>query len=163
MNRNAVRIAVAALALSVPAALVAAQVARAQAGTTATAQAVDFPVNLNTATDAEILAIPNTGPRMLREFKEYRPYVNVEQFRRELGKYVSQVQVTRWLEYAYVPTNPNTATIAQLTALKGVDRAMADFIVANRSYAGWDALKAALVRKYDAKTVAAVERYWVFK
>ena len=31
-------------------------------------------VNINTATDAQILAIPGMGPRMLREFKEYRPY-----------------------------------------------------------------------------------------
>ena len=30
-------------------------------------------LNLNTATDAEILLIPNLGNRMLREFKEYRP------------------------------------------------------------------------------------------
>lgn len=27
------------------------------------------PVNINTATDAEILRIPGVGPRMLREFK----------------------------------------------------------------------------------------------
>ena len=32
------------------------------------------PINLNTATDEEILLIPNLGNRMLREFKEYRPY-----------------------------------------------------------------------------------------
>ena len=37
------------------------------------------PINLNTATDAEILLIPNLGQRMLREFKEYRPYVALAQ------------------------------------------------------------------------------------
>ena len=31
------------------------------------------PINLNTATDADILLIPGVGPRMLKEFKEYRP------------------------------------------------------------------------------------------
>ena len=34
------------------------------------AQYVFIPVNLNTATDADILTIPGTGQRMLREFKD---------------------------------------------------------------------------------------------
>jgi DNA uptake protein ComE-like DNA-binding protein len=48
------------------------------------------PLNLNTATDAEILAIPGIGKRMLHEFKEYRPYKSMEQFRREIGKYIDR-------------------------------------------------------------------------
>ena len=57
------------------------------------------PVNLNTATDAEILTIPGMGQRMLREFKEYRPYKSMEQFRREIGKYVSRQEVARLERY----------------------------------------------------------------
>jgi DNA uptake protein ComE-like DNA-binding protein len=48
------------------------------------------PLNLNTATDAEILAIPGIGKRMLHEFKEYRPYKSMDQFRREIGKYIDR-------------------------------------------------------------------------
>ncbi len=130
---------------------------------TSQTQAIDFPVNLNTATDEQILAIPGTGQRFLREFKEYRPYINVEQFKREMGKYINIDQVNQWLEYVFVPTNPNTATEAQLMALKGVDDTMAKYIVAGRSYKDWAVLKAALTKKYDAKTVSALERYWTFK
>jgi DNA uptake protein ComE-like DNA-binding protein len=50
-------------------------------------QYVFVPINLNTATDDDILTIPGIGQRMLREFKEYRPYTSMEQFRREIGKY----------------------------------------------------------------------------
>ena len=57
------------------------------------------PINLNTATDAEILTIPGLGQRMLREFKEYRPYKSIEQFRREIGKYVSRQEVARLERY----------------------------------------------------------------
>jgi len=57
------------------------------------------PVNLNIATDAEILSIPGVGQRMLREFKEYRPYKSMEQFRREIGKYVSRQEVARLERY----------------------------------------------------------------
>jgi DNA uptake protein ComE-like DNA-binding protein len=63
------------------------------------ARYVFVPVNLNTATDAEILAIPGVGNRMLREFKEYRPYGNIEQFRREIGKYVDEKEVSRLEQY----------------------------------------------------------------
>lgn len=48
------------------------------------------PLNLNTATDEAILAIPGIGKRMLHEFKEYRPYKSIEQFRREIGKYIDK-------------------------------------------------------------------------
>ena len=48
------------------------------------------PLNLNSATDDEILAIPGIGKRMLHEFKEYRPYTSIEQFRREIGKYIDK-------------------------------------------------------------------------
>lgn len=62
-------------------------------------QYVFVPINLNTATDADILSIPGLGQRMLREFKEYRPYKNIEQFRKEIGKYVNAKEVARLERY----------------------------------------------------------------
>jgi DNA uptake protein ComE-like DNA-binding protein len=60
---------------------------------------VFVPINLNTATDDEILSIPGIGKRMLHEFKEYRPYKAIEQFRREIGKYVDKQEVARLEKY----------------------------------------------------------------
>jgi DNA uptake protein ComE-like DNA-binding protein len=54
-----------------------------------------IPINLNSASDEDILSIPGLGPRMLREFKEYRPYRSIEQFRKEIGKYVGPKEVAR--------------------------------------------------------------------
>jgi DNA uptake protein ComE-like DNA-binding protein len=76
-----------------------------QPAATSTPAAVDtkiVPVNINTATDAEILRIPGVGPRMLREFKEYRPYTSIEQFRREIGKYVDKAEVARLEQYIVI-------------------------------------------------------------
>ena len=61
------------------------------------------PINLNTATDEEILLIPNLGNRMLREFKEYRPYTALAQFHREIGKYVDDKELARLEQYVFVP------------------------------------------------------------
>jgi len=63
------------------------------------AQFVFVPVNLNDASDEDILSIPGVGNRMLHEFKEYRPYSNIEQFRREIGKYVDDKEIARLERY----------------------------------------------------------------
>ena len=62
-------------------------------------QYVFVPINLNTASDEDILSIPGVGKRMLHEFKEYRPYKSIEQFRREIGKYVDDKELARLERY----------------------------------------------------------------
>ena len=66
-------------------------------------QYVFVPMDLNTASDEDLNTIPGFGPRMLREFREYRPYKAVEQFRREMGKYVSDKEVARLERYVVIP------------------------------------------------------------
>ena len=65
-------------------------------------QFVFVPINLNTASDEDILSIPGIGNRMLREFKEYRPYRRIEEFRREIGKYVDDDEVARLERYVSI-------------------------------------------------------------
>ena len=65
-------------------------------------QYVFVPIDLNTASDADIQTIPGIGARMLREFKEYRPYKAMEQFRREMGKYVDEKEVARMERYVAI-------------------------------------------------------------
>jgi DNA uptake protein ComE-like DNA-binding protein len=66
------------------------------------AQYCFIPVKLNTATDADILTIPNAGPRMVREFKEYRPWKSKEQFMKEIGKYVGARETERLWRYVAI-------------------------------------------------------------
>lgn len=61
--------------------------------------AVFVPVGLNTATDEEIASIPGMTPRMIREFGEYRPYKDMTQFDREIGKYVEEAELKRLRSY----------------------------------------------------------------
>jgi DNA uptake protein ComE-like DNA-binding protein len=66
------------------------------------AQYCFIPINLNTASDEEILTIPGLGPKMLHEFKEYRPYASIEQFNKEIGKYVDAKEVARLRRYVVI-------------------------------------------------------------
>lgn len=65
-------------------------------------QYVFIPVNLNTATDEDILSIPGAGRRMVREFKEYRPWKTQAQFEKEIGKYVNAKEVARLWRYVVI-------------------------------------------------------------
>ena len=61
------------------------------------------PLNLNTATMDDIMLIPGMSARMADEFREYRPYKSIGQFRYEIGKYVSKADVARLEQYVFVP------------------------------------------------------------
>lgn len=60
------------------------------------------PLDLNSASKEEIELIPGVGGRMRHEFEEYRPYRNIEQFRREIGKYVDEAEVARLEKYVTI-------------------------------------------------------------
>lgn len=57
------------------------------------------PVNLNTASEDAIKLIPGMTPKMVREFLEYRPYEDMAEFDREIGKYVDADEVARLRSY----------------------------------------------------------------
>jgi DNA uptake protein ComE-like DNA-binding protein len=62
-------------------------------------QYVFVPMNLNTASAEDFMTIPGMTARMVHEFEEYRPYASMEQFRREIGKYVDAKEVARLESY----------------------------------------------------------------
>ncbi len=65
-------------------------------------QHVFIPVDLNTATDEDILSIPGAGPRMVREFKEYRPWTSKAQFDKEISKYVGPKETERLWRFVII-------------------------------------------------------------
>ena len=65
-------------------------------------QYVFIPVNLNTATDEDIMSIPGAGQKMVHEFKEYRPWKTKEQFDKEIGKYVGPKETARLWRYVVI-------------------------------------------------------------
>ena len=81
-------------------------------------------VNLNTGTREEILLIPNAGPRMVREFGEYRPWKTWEQFDKEIGKYVGADETNRLKKYVFIPVNLNTATNEDILIIPGAGNRM---------------------------------------
>jgi DNA uptake protein ComE-like DNA-binding protein len=81
-------------------------------------------VNLNTATEAEILLIPGAGRRMTIEFPEYRPWVSWAQFDREISKYIGQEATDKLKQYLFIPVKLNTATNEDILSIPGAGQRM---------------------------------------
>lgn len=117
-------------------------------------------LNLNTATGAELMAtIPGFGTRMVHEFEEYRPYKSVQQFRREIGKYVTPEQVAEYEKYVYVPINENDSDAHTLQQIPGLDAAEAEKLIAGRPYASREAFLAKLTEYVSATELATTKTY----
>lgn len=102
-------------------------------------------INLNDMTREQLLeTIPDFGSRMVREFFEYQPYVSIQQFRREIGKYVDDDQVAYYESYVYVPVEVNDSDAETLKQMPGVDDATAETLMAARPFDSSDAFLAAL-------------------
>lgn len=117
-------------------------------------------LNLNQVTASELLAaIPGFSNRMVREFQEYRPYTSIQQYRREIGKYVSDAQVSEWEQYVYVPVAVDEADAETLKQLPGVDDTIAQTLIAGRPYGSNEAFLTALASQVGAEQAAAAAAF----
>ena len=116
-------------------------------------------INLNTASDEEILLIPGVGQRVLREFKENRPYRAIGQFRKEIGKNVDQKEVARLEQYVFVPINLNTASDEDILTIPGVGKRMLREFKEYRPYTNIEQFRKEIGKYVDKKEVARLERY----
>lgn len=58
-----------------------------------------MPLDLNTASSAEIELIPGVDDRMRHELEEYRPYDGIESFRRDIGGQAGPEEAARLERY----------------------------------------------------------------
>ena len=112
-------------------------------------------LNVNTASREEFLAaVPNLGNKMAHEFEEYRPYRSIQQFRKEIGKYVDAAKVAEYEQYVFVPIDENGSDAATLQQIPGLDATEAAALIAARPYASREAFLAKLSEKVSAGELA---------
>jgi radical SAM superfamily enzyme with C-terminal helix-hairpin-helix motif len=96
---------------------------------------------------------------MVREFMEYRPYVSIQQFRQEIGKYVTAEEVAAFEEYVFVPVDPNNSDAETLQQIPGVDASVAEELIATRPYASPEEFLEALAPMVDQSEYAIAASY----
>ena len=117
------------------------------------------PIDLNNAPEAEILLIPAMSKKMAHEFEEYRPYRSMEQFRREIGKYVDEAEVARLEQYVFIPVNLNSASDAEIMRIPGMSKRMAHEFEEYRPYRDMDQFRREIGKYVDDDEVARLESY----
>jgi len=117
-------------------------------------------IDLNDMTREQLLeTIPDMGSRMVREFFEYQPYVSIQQFRREIGKYVDDEQVAFYEQYVFVPVDVNESDAETLKQIPGLDDALAGSLMENRPYESNDAFLDALSENLSAEQIEAAAAF----
>ena len=119
------------------------------------------PINLNGAERDAIMLVPGMTSRMAHEFEEYRPYSSLEQFRREIGKYVDADEVARFEQYVFVPMSLNHATAEDLATIPGMSKKMVHEFEEYRPYSSLEQFRREIGKYVDADEVARLERYVV--
>lgn len=116
-------------------------------------------LNLNTASGSDIKLIPGMSDRMVHEFEEYRPYTSMEQFRREIGKYVDDAEVARLEQYVFVPVSLNAASEAEIMTIPGMTARMVHEFEEYRPYTSMEQFRREIGKYVDADEVARLESY----
>lgn len=124
---------------------------------------VFVPFNLNTTPEADFKLIPGVGNRMAHEFEEYRPYVKIDQFRKEIGKYVDDTEVARYENFVFVPVELNTATKEEIMAIPGVGERMHHEFEEYRPYKSMEQFRKEIGKYVDDKELARLERFVYLK
>ena len=117
------------------------------------------PIDLNTASEAEILLVPGVGERMAHEFEEYRPYRALAQFRREIGKYVDDDEVARLEQFVFVPIGLNSASDDAILSIPGIGQRMLHEFKEYRPYRNLAQFRREIGKYVDDDEVARFERY----
>jgi DNA uptake protein ComE-like DNA-binding protein len=116
-------------------------------------------INLNTASEAEIMLIPGMTGRMAHEFEEYRPYTSLDQFRREMSKYVDDAEVARLEQYVFIPMNLNTASEDDFATIPGMTPRMIHEFEEYRPYTTMEQFRREMSKYVDDAEVARLESY----
>ena len=117
------------------------------------------PIDLNTASEAEILLVPGVGERMAHEFEEYRPYRALAEFRREIGKYVDDDEVARLEQFVFVPIGLNSASDDAILSIPGIGQRMLHEFKEYRPYRNLAQFRREIGKYVDDGEVARFERY----
>ena len=118
-----------------------------------------LPMNLNITEEENFKMVPKVGDKMAHEFEEYRPYTSVEQFRREIGKYVSEEEVAAYENYVFVPVNLNTASKEEILSIPGVGEKMLHEFEEYRPYQSIEQFRREIGKYVDEGELARLERY----
>ncbi len=115
-------------------------------------------ININTASMEELMSIPGVGEKIAAEIEDYRPYVSLDHFETELGKYLDAESLKAVEGHITLGlANLNTATEEELAGLPGMGPKIAAEIEEYRPFTSTTHLEGELGKYFDAETLAHIQ------
>lgn len=116
-------------------------------------------INLNNFTNEELQLMPGMTNRWVREFNEYAPYENLEEFRREMAKYTDAAGVAALEKFVFVPLDLNSASDEDFMTIPGMTARWLREFNEYKPYENMDEFNSEMGKYADALVVSQLARY----
>jgi DNA uptake protein ComE-like DNA-binding protein len=117
-------------------------------------------VDANTATEAQLTALPHMTPAIVKDLIARRPFASVTELNALLlGHGLSQAQATELYGKAFVHVNLNTAPREEILLIPGAGNRMAREFAEYRPWKSWAQFDKEIGKYVDAAEVARLAQY----
>jgi len=113
----------------------------------------------NTATEAQLAALPGMTPVLARSIVQRRPFAGMLAVDSLLATSMSREQLTDLYHRMFIRINLNTASRAEIMLIPGVGRRMAHEFEEYRPYRDMARFRREIGKYVSAQEVARLERY----
>jgi DNA uptake protein ComE-like DNA-binding protein len=131
----------------------------APALTQAAAPAQAPRLNPNTATPAELAAVPGLTPALADAIQKQRPFKSIVEFNTLVRQTLSADQAKALYERLFVPVNLNAATREQIALIPGMSQRMIGEFLEYRPYATLEVFNREIGKYVNAAEVARLRSY----
>lgn len=119
-------------------------------------------VDLDRATEEELLLVPGAGPRIVREIRSHRPWRNWDAFEIELSQSVDQDELARLRRYCFLPVDANNGSERELREVPRISDRAHTQILALRPFPDRDDFVERMRHHAGEKEVLRIARYLDF-
>jgi DNA uptake protein ComE-like DNA-binding protein len=117
-------------------------------------------VDANTASEADLAAMPNMTPAIAKALVAARPFDNILALNTFLlGQKLTQEQASAFYQKAFVNINLNTASAAEIMLVPGAGKRMAHEFEEYRPWKSYAQFEKEIGKYVDAKEVARLAQY----
>jgi DNA uptake protein ComE-like DNA-binding protein len=117
-------------------------------------------VDANTASEADLAAMPSMTPAVAKAFVAARPFDNIVALNTFLlGQKLTQEQANAFYQKGFIHINLNTAPAAEIMLIPGAGKRMAHEFDEYRPWKAWAQFDKEIGKYVDAKEVARLAQY----
>jgi len=120
-------------------------------------------LDANTATEAQLTALPGMTTVMVKALMDARPFLTVVELNTFLGQKLTAEQLTAFYEKAFIHVNLNTGTVKEMLLIPGAGLRMASEFTKNRPWKTQAQFETEISKYVGMKEATRLWRYVVIE